>query len=100
MEVTKQKAKENSEAIYSIKEMDRPKEIVHTIHGRFIIATNDPKFSNAPTCSGCFYRYRKGIGAPCVENTWCGNLYQYLNPFALNKYGIKLQEKRNINKKR
>lgn len=64
---------------YKIKKMDRDYKIVHTIHGVFEIKTNArTESSNAPLCYGCFYKHRKGKGAPCVTGSWCGGLHDYL----------------------
>lgn len=69
---------------YKIREMERPK-IVETLHGIFKIKTWDPRSLSGgrPTCDGCWYKNRKSKGAPCVENTWCGGLYGYLEPIKL-----------------
>jgi len=77
---------------YIVKEMDRPKEIVNTIHGKFKIITFDPlKNDLRPTCYQCFYKNHKVTGAPCVEGKWCGGLYSSLVPIRLNEEGVKLQ---------
>ena len=69
---------------YKIREMERP-QIVETLHGIFCVMTWDPKdlSGGIPICNGCWYKNRKGKGAPCVEGTWCGGLYGYLVPVKL-----------------
>ena len=65
--------------------MDR--KVIKTIHGSFAIETNDLDAINGwrQTCQGCWYRYRKIKGAPCVEGKNCGDLYSYLVPIKLVK---------------
>jgi len=69
---------------YKIREMERP-QIVETLHGIFEIKTWNPKdlSGGIPIYYGCWYKNRKGKGAPCVEGTWCGGLYGYLVPVKL-----------------
>lgn len=77
---------------YSIKQMERPKEFITTIHGLFRIREFDPNKGEArPQCYECFYKNRKVTGAPCTNGTWCGNLYSSLIPVRLTKEGKELE---------
>ena len=80
--------------LYKIKDMERPKEVVTTPHGKFKIITYDKRDVNHDVCEFCFYKGNKTKGAPCVEGTWCGSLYSYLIPINLNKDGRAIDKSR------
>ena len=63
-----------------IKEMERPSEVIETIHGLFKIVTYE---SNTPLCYNCWYKHRKVSGAPCVDGKWCSGLYSSLLPLKI-----------------
>ena len=79
---------------YMVKDMERPKNFVTTIHGDFSIETYDRKGGcTTPMCYDCWYKKRRTTGAPCVEGTWCGHLHQYLVPVRLTQLGRELLNK-------
>ena len=89
---TQNKVKENRGLNYSVSNIERDNTVI-TPHGIFGVTgpANKVDAGNTPLCYDCFYDKHKITGAPCIEETWCGNLYQVIKPIRLNKNGQNFQ---------